>query len=440
MDIAIIGAGATGMSAAFDLSAAGHRVVIIEALDQPGGLACGFKQPNWDWSVEKYYHHWFASDVDLLRLADEMGVRAKVGFTQPKTVSYWNGAFYPLDSPAAALRFPGLSLPAKIPFGLATIYLRSLKNGLALEKFTAYDWAKRWMGRAAFEKIWEPLLSGKFGDEYGRQVNMAWLWARIASRTPKLGTYEGGFQAFFDALADVLKKRGVEFRFKMRAERLRWIADKQKWRIELSQPFTIMPPLNVDRVLVTTSPKLLTQLAPDLPAEYLGSLRDLKSLGAVVTTLELDRPLSPQKYYWHSLPKNEGFPFLALCEHTNFIPRRHFGGSTIVYCGDYLDPAGANFALSNAELENRYIASLTRFNPAFDRSWIKGAWTHRDAYAQPVPFVNHSRNIPPTRTPAPGLFYAGMSHVYPWDRGTNYAVRLGREVAGQIRGEGRGEK
>jgi len=440
MDIAIIGAGATGLSAAFDLSAAGHRVTIIEALDQPGGLACGFRQPGWEWSVEKYYHHWFASDVDLLKLADEMGVREKVAFIRPKTVSYWNGAFYPLDSAGAALRFPGLSLPAKIPFGLGMLYLRSRKNGIGLEKFTAYEWARRWMGKAAFEKIWEPLLRGKFGDEYAQKVNMAWLWARIASRTPQLGTYEGGFQAFFDALAELLRQRGAVIRYKTRAERVRWIADKQKWRVELSQPFTITPPLTVDRVLVTTSPKLLTQLAPELPADYLGSLRELKSLGAVVTTLELDRPLSPQKYYWHSLPKNEGFPFLALCEHTNFVPRRYFGGSTIVYCGDYLDPAGADFALSDAELENRYIASLTRFNPAFDRSWVKNAWTHRDAYAQPVPFVNHSRNIPPLRTPAPGLFYAGMSHVYPWDRGTNYAVRLGREVAGQIgeRGEGRG--
>lgn len=27
-----------------------------------------------------------------------------------------------------------------------------------------------------------------------------------------------------------------------------------------------------------------------------------------------------------------------------------------------------------------------------------------------------------------------MSQVYPWDRGTNYAIRLGREVAAQIAG------
>jgi len=29
----------------------------------------------------------------------------------------------------------------------------------------------------------------------------------------------------------------------------------------------------------------------------------------------------------------------------------------------------------------------------------------------------------------PGLYFASMSQVYPWDRGTNFAVKLGREVA-----------
>ena len=33
------------------------------------------------------------------------------------------------------------------------------------------------------------------------------------------------------------------------------------------------------------------------------------------------------------------------------------------------------------------------------------------------------------KTPIPGLYWASMSHVYPWDRGTNYAVEIGHKVA-----------
>jgi hypothetical protein len=55
-----------------------------------------------------------------------------------------------------------------------------------------------------------------------------------------------------------------------------------------------------------------------------------------------------------------------------------------------------------------------------------------ERYAQPVPTLHHSRNIPSLRTSIPGVWLANMSQVYPWDRGTNYAVELGRRVAREV--------
>jgi hypothetical protein len=60
---------------------------------------------------------------------------------------------------------------------------------------------------------------------------------------------------------------------------------------------------------------------------------------------------------------------------------------------------------------------------------VRKVWLHREPYAQPIVPVNHGRNIPPLATPLPGLYWASMSQVYPWDRGTNFAVELGRKVA-----------
>jgi hypothetical protein len=54
---------------------------------------------------------------------------------------------------------------------------------------------RRWAG-SHYELMWEPLMIGKFGERYARLVNMAWMWARIKARTTRLGTFEGGFQAF----------------------------------------------------------------------------------------------------------------------------------------------------------------------------------------------------------------------------------------------------
>lgn len=426
MHIAIIGAGATGLSAAYDLLSAGHRVTIYEANDRPGGLATGFKQPNWDWTVEKFYHHWFASDVDLLGLAGAIGVRDKIIFSAPKTVNYYNGAFYPIFSPIDALTFPGISLLGKIPWLASAAYLKIATNWRAFEKITAHAWCSRWMGREAYESQIYPILEGKFGA-YAQQVNMAWMWARVKYRTFTLGTYEGGFQAFFDALAGAVQKAGAQIRYGTRVAAI--TSGMDGLTVDAGAASEIF-----DRVLVTTSPHLLTRLAPALPADYLASLNALKSLGAVVAVFVLDRQLSTQGHYWHSLPKSAGFPYLALCEHTNFVSPEHFGGDHIVYCGDYLPADHRYFSSPDNAVLDDYTPSLKRFNPAFEPGWIKKAYVFREGYAQPVPFVNHSQALPATRTPINGLFFASMSHVYPYDRGTNYAVRLGRAVAREISG------
>ena len=185
-----------------------------------------------------------------------------------------------------------------------------------------------------------------------------------------------------------------------------------------------------DAVISTSSPALMAQLAPDLPESYSASLKALKSMGAVVLVITLDRQLT--QYYWHNLPKEAGFPFLALVEHTNYMDPEHYGGDHILYCGDYLEPDHEYFKLSKDELLERFLPALRRFNADFDRSWVKDTWLWKTAYAQPVPPVNHSQNIPPLRTPLPGLYFASMSQVYPWDRGTNFAVEIGRRVAGMV--------
>ena len=144
--------------------------------------------------------------------------------------------------------------------------------------------------------------------------------------------------------------------------------------------------------------------------------------------LALKQQLSQQGYYWYNIPKSAGFPFLALVEHTNFMSPESFGGDHIVYCGDYLEPDHENFALTKDELLQRFLPSLARINPSFSPDWVRASWLFRTAYAQPIPLLNHSRAIPDLRTPLPGLWFASMSQVYPWDRGTNFAVEIARRA------------
>ena len=176
---------------------AGKRVTLFEAADAVGGLAAGFKEPHWDWSVERYYHHWFQSDQHMLGLIDELGWMDQVLFPRPVTVMYHQGKFYPFDSILAALRYPGLGWGInKVRFGLVGLYLRLTNNWQALEKTTVDAWMRKWAGDKVYTTMWEPMMIGKFGEEYASVVNMAWFWARLHARTTRLGTFTGGFQVF----------------------------------------------------------------------------------------------------------------------------------------------------------------------------------------------------------------------------------------------------
>jgi protoporphyrinogen oxidase len=423
MKIGIIGAGYAGMSAAYDLARAGHQVTIFEAAKHPGGLASGFKEPHWDWSVEHFYHHWFASDQQMLGLIDELGLSAKVVFPRPYTVLLHNGRWYPFDSIPQAILFPGLGWGLnKARFGLVGLYLRLTKNWQALEKNTVDRWMRKWAGDQVYEMMWEPMMIGKFGPYY-QDVNMAWFWARIHVRTTKLGTYQGGFQAFANDFAEILRELGVEIRYNSRVTRIR-PAEENTVMVDVDADSVLF-----EKVLSTTSPGLMAQLTPQLPQDYLDGLLNLKHMGAVVMTLSIQHQLSEQGYYWFNIPKDAGFPFLAVVEHTNFVPSENFGGDNILYCGDYLELDHEYFNLSDEELLARFIPGIQRINPDFNRDWINKVWVHRSNYAQPVPLLNHSQHIPAIETPLPGVYFASMSQVYPWDRGTNFAVEIGRQAA-----------
>ena len=429
MKIAVIGAGIAGLSAAYDLLAKGFDVTLYEASDLAGGLAGGFRDEQWEWPLEKFYHHLFQSDKEIIGLVDELGMSDQLFFPRPTTSVIFREKIVPFDSPQRWITFPGFNLLDVARFGLVSAYLRFSKPWRNLEKETADMWLRRWYGDKIYEMTWLPMLIGKFGPYY-REANMAWMWARLHVRSPKLGYFVGGFQVFVDRLAGAVNDRGGKILFNSPVQEIRR-GENDQLEVVSDGEIAIY-----DWVLATTAPAQLARMAPSLTENYLSQLMNLKSMGAVVLTMAFKQPLMTESHtYWLNIPadspdkRQNDFPFLALVEHTNYIDREHYGGDHIIYCGDYVTPDHPYLSMDKDELEELFAGVLHRINPAFKRDWIRRSWLFRAKYAQPVPVVNHSQNIPDLRTPLPGLYLASMSQVYPWDRGTNFAVEIGRRVA-----------
>ncbi len=287
---------------------------------------------------------------------------------------------------------------------------------------------RRWMGDEAYNKLWRPLLIGKFADRY-QQVNMAWMWARIYTRSLRLGIFEGGFQAFLEALAEAVTGKGATLHLSSPVDAIG--SQDGKPTLVIKGQTEVF-----DRVISTASPGLMLKLAPTLKDTAYGKqIAELKSIGALCVVLALKQSILTDGTYWLNLPATSAdksasqFPFLALVEHTNFMDKSHYGGDVLVYCGDYVPVDHEYFKMSEDELVERFLPALAKVNPDFKPDWIRKSWVWRAPYAQPIPFVNHSQSIPALKTPLPGVFWASMSQVYPWDRGTNYAVEIGQQVA-----------
>lgn len=431
MQIAVIGGGIAGLSAAYDLLGAGHAVVVYESSDATGGLARGFRDPAWEWPLEHFYHHLFTSDRSIIELVGELGISERLFFPAPRTSIFHDGRSHPFSNPLDWWRFPGMNPVDYVRFGAVGAFLRYTRFWRYLERFSADSWTRRAYGRKLHELVWQPLLIGKFGPYY-REANMAWLWARLHVRSFKLGYFEGGFQAFVDRLTEAVAARGGQIACNTPVRQIGRTADG-RLRVE-----TAHGAADFDRVLHTTSPALLARLAPELPADYLDALRRLKSMGAVVLVLALRRQLLTDGTYWLNLPARSvdktrnAVPFLALVEHTNYIDPVHYGGDRIVYCGDYVPPEHPYLSMNEEELAQVFLPALVQFNPEFEQGWVRKRWLFRAPYAQPVPERHHSRHVPDLATPWPQLYLAGMSQVYPWDRGTNFAVEIGRRAARRI--------
>ena len=430
MKIGIIGAGFTGLSAAFYLTKKGHEVVIFEKDERPGGLAVGYREKEWDWSLEKHYHHWFTNDRSVLGLAHE--INHKVVIKHPKTSSFVDNGIFQFDSPLSLLRFPKLAMPDKIRMGISLALLRYNPVWKPLENFRAESYLRFSMGNYAYKKLWEPLMKNKLG-KYSKDVSLAWFWARVYKRTESLAYPEGGFLSFAEHLQKEIKKNGGKFYYNTEVLKIKNQKSKVKISIQNSQPKADGPlaqkseDLEFDKVIVTLPSFLFLKIAPDLPSAYTEVLSKLKGIGAINIVLRLKEQFLRDGTYWLNMCEARS-PILAIVEHTNFMDKEHYNNEHIVYFGNYLEPSDPRFKMTEEELLKLYDPWLKKINPTYQLS-VVSCQLFKTPFAQPIIPINYSKIIPPFETPLPNVYLANIQQVYPWDRGTNYAVELGEKVA-----------
>lgn len=425
MKIGIIGAGFTGLSAAYFLQKKGHDITIFEKDQLPGGLALGYKEPQWNWTLEQHYHHWFTNDKSVLSLANE--IHHKVIIRRPKTSSYVDGGIYQLDSPKTLLGFPKLSPIDRLRTGFTLAILKYNPMWKMLERYKAEPFLKIMMGTTGYKNLWEPLMVNKLG-KYASTVSLAWFWARIYKRTPSLAYPEGGFLSFAKHLEKLITKNGGDIRY---GSEVVLLSSSGQPRIDYKNgPDKKEVSMEFDKVIVTLPSPFFIKIAPQMPKSYLKKLTGLTGIGAINLIMRLSKTFLKDGTYWLSMCDINS-PILAIVEHTNFMKSSKYNREHIVYVGNYNERTDAKFSMNENELLKLYHPYLERISPGYKKSII-GLKVFKAPFAQPIIPPNYSQKIPPFKTPLRNVYLANIQQVYPWDRGTNYAVELGKKVTEYI--------
>ncbi|MFY3605639.1 NAD(P)/FAD-dependent oxidoreductase [Achromobacter xylosoxidans] len=426
-DVVIVGGGFTGLTAAYVLAKQGKRVHVLEADDTPGGLAGTFNF-NDGVKVEKFYHHWFNNDVYVPELVKELGLDGDIMLLPTRTGMYFNGRLWKLSTPLDLLHFKALSFVDRIRLGLLVFQVRRIKDWKTIEHLSIREWLEPLCGKTVYKVVWEPLINSKF-SVFAEAVNAVWMWKKLVLRGgtrndkggEELAYFKGGFGRLAEALADGIRQHGGHVSFGRR------VTGIEANGSEIARLKTDLGTVEGDKYLFTPSFPIIADIFEgSADPQWVAALRRVKYLGNMCLVLRLNQSLS--ETYWLNV-NDPGFPFVGVIEHTNFDSPENYRGSRIAYLSRYLATDDPVWAYNDEQYFQFAMEHLKRMFPKLDQSWVLDYKVWRSEYAQPVTERNYSSYVPGRDTPYANAFISTMAQIYPEDRGTNYAIREGREIA-----------
>ncbi len=399
MKTIIIGGGLAGLAAAYRL-AGKDEIIIIEKENELGGMASSYNIAHPDsgvYHIEKYYHHIFASDRELISLIEELGLGSRLEWLRGTTGYFFNGKIFPMNTPLEILR----ALPLPDVFRLTKLVLKAktIKNRTPFGDITAKQWILDTAGESVYNNFFLPLLSSKFGDNK-EKVSAAWLLGRVQIRSnrdakgERLGYMRGGFHALVAAMADKLKEKGCK------------ILKGSVYRIDINNRFVkgiVVDGKHIecDRVISTVAPNVLEKI---MDTKLSGIGTDISYQGTACALFGLKEKVMDD-IYWLNI-KDE-VPFGAVIEHTNFIPEQDYGEHLMYVTSYFQNPESVLWKKSDDEVVKLYLKGLEKLFPGIQEkvNWWR---LRRDIDTAPVYEVGYGKKVLPYKTNIKGFYLAGM--------------------------------
>lgn len=424
--VAIIGAGAMGLAAAYHAAKAGHQVTVYEGDKRAGGMAAHFDFDGL--SIERYYHFICKSDQPFFDLLNEIGLAGALRWRDTSMGYFYEDALYPWGDPLSLLRFPHVSLLGKLRYGLHAFLSTKRTDWSRLDRLRADEWMRSWVGDEAYEKLWRRLFELKF-FEYSSNVSAAWIWTRLkrvgTSRKSmfqeQLGYLEGGSETLIEGLAERVRSLGGRIVLGAAVEEVT-IEEGRVTGVRANASHEAF-----DAAISTVPMPYVSRMFPGLSGDLRHKYDSLPNIAVVCVVHKLRRAVTP--HFWVNIV-DDRFEIPGIIEFSNLRP---LGDDHVVYIPYYMPQTHPKFARDDAFFVDETRRYLKLINRELGDADFKSVRVARLRYAQPVCPPRFLEMLPPVQTPVAGLQIADTSFYYPEDRGISESVRLAREMVQAIR-------
>jgi protoporphyrinogen oxidase len=410
---AIVGGGMLGLATAHKLVQAGHKVTLIEAAEEIGGLTSAWRIGDVEW--DKFYHVVLLSDQALRGLLDEVGLDEQIRWVTTRTGFFTDGKMHSLSNSLDFLRFRPLNLVQKFRLGCTILYASRVKGSARLENTLVDAWLRKLSGQTTFDKIWLPLLKAKLGQAYARTSAM-FIWSyidrmykarRSGMKREMFGYVPGGYRNILTVLTEHLRKKGVKFLTSSPVESV--VRNREQNLLELQVgTASNAQTLKFDRVIMTIPNPLISRACVELSDNEQQRLKAAEYLGVVCTSLLLDRPLSG--YYVTNIT-DTWVPLTGIIEMGAIVEPQYLGGKYLVYLPQYMLSNDPRFNESDEVVHERCIATLQKMHPSFSRARVLAIQTARAKHVMTLPTLNYSQSLPPVVSSIPGLYLLNSAQV-----------------------------
>jgi protoporphyrinogen oxidase len=404
MNIAVIGGGIMGLTLAYRLSQQGHKVTVFESNNQLGGLATYHDYGSFVW--DRFYHVILPSDTQLINFLKEINLGDKLRWRPTLTGCYIDQKLYSISNTIEFLRFPPLTIIGKFRLALTLLYGSRINNWQRLEKITVEDWLLKISGKNTYEKLWQPLLLAKLGENYKR-VSAVFIWSYIkrlfSARDSKLhkeqlGYVAGGYKTVFDQLEKLICAAGGNICTGVAVKYVKPDSKAGLW-VEHNQAKE-----HFDKVIFTGPVNILQQIA-DRSLVQIGD-STVEYLGVICMSVITRKALVP--YYIVNLA-DQRIPFTGILGMSNLVSLQETAGLHLTYLPKYVHSDDPLLKQTDDELRSLFFRGLHLMFPQLKADDIVAAHINRAMKMQPLQVLNYSHLVPKIVTEHDDFFVLNTS-------------------------------